>query len=60
MVQTSNEQSRKAHEEIRRNLSSIPYYESDIPQSEQQYNGWYYCSERKAYYRWSEFIDYKC
>ena len=22
------------------------------------YSGWFYCNERRAYYRWSEFINY--
>jgi len=22
------------------------------------YDGWYWCNERRAYFRWSEFINY--
>ena len=57
MVQTSDKSSRKVNDKTR---SSIEFHESKIPQKEQEYTGWYYCSERKAYYRWDEFINYKC
>ena len=23
------------------------------------YAGWFYCNERRAYYRWEEFINYE-
>jgi len=23
------------------------------------YSGWFYCNERRAYYRWEEFINYE-
>jgi hypothetical protein len=35
------------------------FFESELPQEKQEYTGWYYCSERKAYYRWDKFIGEK-
>ena len=33
------------------------YYESDLKQEDQKYMGWYWCSERKAFYRWDASQD---
>lgn len=30
------------------------YNESDKPH---KYEGWYWCSERKEFFRWTEFIE---
>ena len=30
----------------------LKYYESDVSQDDQKYTGWYWCSDRKAFYRW--------
>jgi hypothetical protein len=36
--------------------NAVPkYIESDIPQSEQKYRGWFYKYPERNYYRWSEF-----
>ncbi len=24
----------------------------------QKYEGWFYCNERKCFYRWNDFIEY--
>jgi len=46
MVQSSDKQSREANEETRRDL-------------EPKNKGWYWCHERKDFFRWEEFINYK-
>ena len=51
MVQTSNEQSGKANVETR---GGLKYFESE--NKNQKYNGWYWCYERKSYYRWDQFL----
>lgn len=51
MVQTSNEQSGKANVETR---GGLKYFESE--NKNQKYSGWYWCYERKAYYRWDQFL----
>ena len=45
MVQASNQQSREANEETRRDI-------------ENDYKGRFYCHERKDYFTWKEFINY--
>lgn len=32
------------------------YYESELKQEDQKYIGWYWCSDRKAFYRWNDLI----
>jgi len=51
MVQTSNEQSRKTNGTIREPLK----VESVIPQEEQESKGWYWCSEKRALFRYSDW-----
>jgi len=50
MVQTSDEQSRKVNVEIRKGLK---YYHNDQPQENK---GWYWCSEKKAFFRYSDWF----
>ena len=45
MVQASNEQSRKADEKTRRDIKTN--------------KGWFWCHERKDYFRWEELMNYK-
>jgi hypothetical protein len=47
MVQASDEQSREANEETRRDL--------DHP----VYKGWFWCHERKDFFRWEELLNNK-
>ena len=56
MVQTSDKQSGETNVSIRKGMR---FFESELPQEKQEYTGWYYCSERKAYYRWDKFIGEK-
>ena len=49
MAQTSDESGRAPDATIRNGLK---YYESDVSQDDQKYTGWYWCSDRKAFYRW--------
>ena len=51
MVQTSDESSRKTHGEIRGPIK----VESVIPQEEQESKGWYWCSEKRALFRHSDW-----
>jgi hypothetical protein len=51
MVQTSNEQSRKTNGTVREPLK----VESAIPQEEQESKGWYWCSEKRALFRYSDW-----
>ena len=51
MVQTSNEQSRETNVSVR---AGLKYYESS---ETQKYSGWYWCSDRKAFYRWDKLIN---
>lgn len=37
--------------------NGLKYYESDLKQKDQKYMGWYWCSERKAFYRWDGVQD---
>ena len=34
------------------------YVESEIPQEEQKYQGWFWVKETKTFMRWSDFIEY--
>ncbi len=36
----------------------IIYVESEIPQEEQKYQGWFWVKETKTFMRWSDFIEY--
>lgn len=49
MVQTSNEQSRKAYVEVR---GGMTYYHTDEPQTEK---GWFWCSQKRAYFRFTDW-----
>jgi len=51
MVSTSDEQSREANVSIR---DGLKYYESS---GKQKYLGWYWCSDRLAFYRWDKLIN---
>ena len=54
MVQTSDKQSREANEKTRGSVRPFPigaYVESEEPQTEK---GWYWCSEKKAHFRYSD------
>jgi hypothetical protein len=51
MVQASNEQSRKTYGKTRGPLK----VESSIPQEEQESKGWYWCSEKRALFRYSDW-----
>jgi|TARA_B110000967_G_C18755294_1_gene495001 hypothetical protein len=33
------------------------YYESELSQEDQKYTGWHWCSDRKAFYRWDNFVS---
>jgi hypothetical protein len=33
------------------------YYESELSQEDQRYTGWHWCSDRKAFYRWDNFVS---
>ena len=33
------------------------YVESEIPQEEQKYQGWFWHKENKTFVRWSDFIE---
>jgi hypothetical protein len=46
MVQASNKQSREANEKTRRGI-------------EANYKGRFYCHERKDFFPWKEFVNYK-
>ena len=50
MVSSSDEQSGKAHVEIGR---GVKYYHNDSPQ---KYKGWYWCHEKRAYFRYSDWF----
>ena len=55
MVQTSDKQSREADEKTRGSVRPFPigaYVESEEPQTEK---GWYWCSEKKAHFRYSDW-----
>ncbi len=45
MVQASDEQSRKTHDEARKNIEEV--------------KGLFWCHERKDFFKWEEFINYK-
>ena len=45
MVQASDKQSRKADEKTRRDIKTN--------------KGWFWCHERKDFFRWEEFRNYK-
>ena len=51
MAQTSDEQSRKINGTIREPLK----VESNIPQDKQKYKGWFWCDEKVALYRHSDW-----
>ena len=34
--------------------NTVEYIESEIPQEEQKYQGWFYVWPQKAFYRWSD------
>jgi hypothetical protein len=56
MVQTSDKQSREADEKTRGSVRPFPigaYVESEEPQTEK---GWYWCSEKKAHFRYSDWF----
>ena len=56
MVQTSDKQSREANEKTRGSVRPFPigaYVESEEPQTEK---GWYWCSEKKAHFRYSDWF----
>ena len=36
----------------------IIYVESEIPQEEQKYQGWFFCKQTGTFLRWNEFIEY--
>ena len=36
----------------------IIYVESEIPQEEQKYRGWFWVKETKTFMRWNEFIEH--
>ena len=36
----------------------IIYVESEIPQEEQKYQGWFWHRENKTFVRWSEFTGF--
>jgi len=46
MVQASDKQSRKANEKTRGDIKT-------------NHKGWFWCHERKDFFRWEEFINYK-
>ena len=48
MVQTSDEPSRETYVETR---GGMKYYHSNEPQINK---GWYWCSDKKAFFRWSD------
>ena len=52
MTQTSDESGRAPDATIRNGLK---YYESANLEP-QKYLGWYWCSDRLAFYRWDELI----
>ena len=33
------------------------YHESDLKQEDQKYKGWYWCSERVAFFRWDGIVS---
>ena len=56
MVQTSDKQSREADEKTRGSVRPFPigaYVESEEPQTEK---GWYWCSDKKAHFRYSDWF----
>jgi hypothetical protein len=36
----------------------IIYVESETPQEEQKYRGWFWVKETKTFMRWNEFIEH--
>ena len=39
--------------------NGLKYYESELSQDEQKHTGWYWCSDRMAYYRWDGLMGIK-
>lgn len=57
MVQTSDEQSRKADGKIRKGGIEYPWKMGDYIESNehQKHRGWFWCSEKKAFFRYSDW-----